>query len=452
MDPLPLSQLAAWAGASFVGAEAQVPGISTDSRSLRARELFVAIQGENFDGHDHVAAALAGGACAAVVRDSFPLVDDRLLRVSDTLAAYQAIAGGYRATLPMRVIGITGSNGKTSTKDFTAAVLGHRFRTLKTEKNYNNHIGLPRMLLSATAADEVAVLEMGMNHAGEIAPLARIARPEAAIITNIGTAHIEHLGSRQAIAAEKSVLSEAVPASGFVVVNVQDDFADFIAARTHARVLRAGLGTGDVFADHLRVEADQMHFRIHAHGESAEATVHALGSHMVINAALAIAVGTGCGLSLSECIAGLAEARLTAGRLQPREAGGLRFLDDTYNANPDSMVAALETLRRVAACGRRIAVLGRMGELGETAESGHRRVGAASVGKADVLIAVGGAAPWMTEAALHAGLDEVHAVPDPAAAAKWLRAYATPDDLILLKGSRSVRMEQIFDALNGPTT
>ncbi|MBS0657325.1 MAG: UDP-N-acetylmuramoyl-tripeptide--D-alanyl-D-alanine ligase [Verrucomicrobia bacterium] len=448
MDPLPLSQLAAWAGAADEGQPVTVTGVSTDSRTVRPGELFVAIRGEKFDGHDHVAAALASGACAAVVQSDFAGAAGRLLRVADPLAAYQAIAGAYRATLPLRVIGITGSNGKTSVKDFTAAVLGHKFRTFKTEKNFNNHIGVPRMLLSASAQDEVAVLEMGMNHAGEIAPLARMARPEAAIITNIGTAHIEHLGSRQAIAAEKSVLSESVPENGFVVINGQDDFADFIAARTPARVVRAGLGTGDVFADHLRVEPEAMHFRVHAHGASADATVHALGTHMVINATLAIATGLGCGLSLEECLSGLAEARLTAGRLQRRSAGGLNFLDDTYNANPDSMVAALETLRRVAAPGRRLAVLGRMGELGETAESGHRRVGAASVGKADVLLVVGGAAPWMSEAALQAGHGEVHVLADPTEAARWLRAHATADDLILLKGSRSVRMEQIFEALH----
>lgn len=452
MEALPLSQLAAWAGAACVDTGTVVGGVSTDSRSVRPGELFIAIQGEKFDGHDHVAAALAAGACAAVVRETYTLEKARLLRVPDTLAAYQAIAGGYRSTLPLRVLGVTGSNGKTSAKDFTAAVLGQKFCTLKTEKNYNNHIGVPRMLLEATPQHEVAVLEMGMNHAGEIAPLARIAQPEAAIVTNVGSAHIEHLGSRQAIAAEKSVLPEAVPAGGFVVVNAQDDFADFIAARTRARIVRAGLGTGDVFADQLRIESDAMRFRLHAYGEAAEATVHALGSHMVVNAALAVAAGLGFGLTLAECLAGLASARLTAGRLQRREAGGFRFLDDTYNANPDSMVAALETLRRMSAGGRRIAVLGRMGELGATAESGHRRVGAAAVGKADILVVVGEAAPWMTDAAVHAGLVEVHAVPDPASAARWLRSFATPDDLILLKASRSVRMEQIFDVLAAPAS
>ena len=226
-----------------IPAERIVTHLSTDSRTVQPGDLFVALRGENFDGHKFVNEAFLRGAVGAIVERKWSgkaPPDFALLRVTDTLAAYQQIAAHYRRSLGIKVVAITGSNGKTSTKDFTASVLAHRFRVAKTEGNFNNHVGLPQTILEATARDQIGVWEIGMNHPGEIAPLARLAQPDVAIITNIGIAHLEFMGTREAIAHEKGDLAAAVPAGGTVILNGGDEFADAIAQRTAARVIFAG--------------------------------------------------------------------------------------------------------------------------------------------------------------------------------------------------------------------
>src|SRR5881275_1252314 len=242
MNPLRLSQVAQFAGASLESGDGTVVinKISTDSRTIKPGELFVALHGENFDAHDfleHVAKADAAGAI--VSQNPPPDLPENfaILRAADTLVAYQNLAANYRKTLPSKVLGITGSNGKTSTKDFAASILGRAFRVTKTEGNFNNHVGLPRTMLEANRDDEFAVWELGMNHPGEISALARIASADAAIITNIGIAHIEFMESREAIAREKGALAEAIDPSGFVVLNADDQFSASIAQCTRARVI-----------------------------------------------------------------------------------------------------------------------------------------------------------------------------------------------------------------------
>ena len=452
MDATSLQHLAQWASGTLTGGNpAQtVTRVCTDSRSLKAGDLFVALRGEYFDGHAFVAAAAAAGAAAAVVDGAFEgdgAGDFALLRVADTLAALQAIATRYRASLPLRVVALTGSSGKTSTKDFLAAVLGEAFRVVKTEGNLNNHIGLPLTLLRASAADEIGVFELGMNHPGEIAPLAAMAAPEAGVITNIGVAHIEFMGSRTAIAQEKGMLAEALPAAGFLVLGAGDDFSASIARRSTARTILAGIGRGDVSATILDTGFEGSRFLARAGGEEAEVILPVPGMHMVENALLALAAGLGFGIPLAVGAQGLAQCRLTKGRLEQKTLGGIHFLDDSYNANPDSMRAALRTLATLPVSGARIAVLGRMGELGAESEHGHRAVGK-EVAEAgiDLLLAVGGEeAGWIAAAARQAGAKEVHHVADPEAAATLLAARARPEDLILLKASRSARMERVLD-------
>src|SRR5437870_11707896 len=223
MNPTPLEQIAKFAGAEISSGDGKVfiDKISTDSRTLKRGELFVALRGENFDGHKFVAAADKAGAAGVIVDLGWSGKASEgvaIIRVEDTLQAYQNLAANYRKSLPLRVLAITGSNGKTSTKDFAAAVLGRRFHVTKTEANFNNHVGLPRTVLEATSQDEVAVWEIGMNHPGEVATLAKLAAPDAAIITNIGVAHVEFMGSREAIANEKGALAEAVAAEGAVIL------------------------------------------------------------------------------------------------------------------------------------------------------------------------------------------------------------------------------------------
>src|SRR5438874_6910496 len=265
MDPLTLSQIAQLAGAWLSSGEGTVVinKVSTDSRTIKPGELFVALRGENFEGHDFVEAAAKAAATGALVdlnwAGSVPN-NFVLLRATDTLQAYQTLAVNYRRSLALKVLAITGSNGKTSTKDFAAAVLGRRFRVTKTEGNFNNHVGLPRTILEATSDDEVAVWEIGMNHPGEISALSKIAEPDAAIITNIGVAHIEFMGSREAIADEKGALVEAVSVGGTVILNADDPFSARIAARARAKVVLAGTTDGTIRAAEISQSEDGTEF------------------------------------------------------------------------------------------------------------------------------------------------------------------------------------------------
>ena len=447
MDSTALHTLSEWANGRLLQGDPErtVTHVCTDSRTLQPGDLFVALRGENFDGHTFVRQAAALGAAGAVVDDSFTdelPADFAVIRVTDTLTALQVIASRYRASLPLRVIGITGSSGKTSTKDFTAAVLGAKFRVVKTEGNLNNHIGLPLTMLRAGAADEIGVFEMGMNHPGEIAPLVAMAAPEVAIITNIGVAHVEFMGSRAAIAQEKGMLAEALPATGTLILNAGDEFSESIARRSSARSVMTGIDHGDLAATVLETGFDGSRFTV----EGVEFHLPAPGLHMVENALLAIAAGRVFGVSLASAAAGLASCKLTKGRLEQKLLHGIHILNDSYNANPDSMRAALRTLVSIPATGVRIAVLGCMGELGAESESGHRSVGeAAAQARIDVLIAVGPEAALIAEAGRASGLADVHHVPDTSSAAALLAERARPGDLVLIKGSRSARMERVLD-------
>ena len=451
MNPLTLSQIAQFAGASLSSSDGTVVinKVSTDSRTIKPGELFVALRGENFEGHDFIEAGAKAGATGALVdlnwAGNVPN-NFALLRTTDTLQAYQTLAANYRRSLALKVLAITGSNGKTSTKDFAASVLARRFRVTKTEGNFNNHVGLPRTILEATSEDEVAVWEIGMNHPGEIAALSKIAAPDAAIITNIGVAHIEFMGSREAIAAEKGALAEAIETQGTVILNADDPFSEGIAARTRAKVVSAGTTGGAVRAIEIRQSADGSEFTIVEGAHRCRAQLPVAGTHMVQNALLAVAAGRAFGLSIEECAAGLAAAPLTKARLQIKEIGGVQFLDDSYNANPDSMKAALRTLVELDAEGKRIAVLGEMRELGAESERGHREIGetAATLG-VDQLITIGDAAELIAEGARTAGLDKVSSARSTSEAAKLLSEMAEPGDLVLIKGSRAARTEEVIE-------
>ena len=423
--------------------------MSTDSRTLKPGELFVALRGENFDGHKFVESAVQTGAAGAIVdlawKGNVP-ESFTILRADDTLRAYQTLAANYRKSLPFRVIAITGSNGKTSVKDFTASVLARKFRVTKTEGNFNNHVGLPRTILEATSADQVAVWEIGMNHPGEIAALAKIASPDVGIITNVGVAHIEFMGSRDAIAKEKGALAQAIAPDGTVILNADDSFSQKIAARTKAKLLFAGTTSGTVRAAEIRQSADGSEFTILEGAHRCRAQVPVPGLHMVQNAMLAVAAGRLFGLSIEECAAGLASAPLAKARLQIKQIHGVQFIDDSYNANPDSMKAALRTLVELDADGKRIAVLGEMLELGKESERGHREVGecAAELG-VDQLIAIGETGAIIARAAEKGGVAKSVAVKSTSEAAEMLADIAMPGDLVLVKGSRSARTERVLE-------
>jgi UDP-N-acetylmuramoyl-tripeptide--D-alanyl-D-alanine ligase len=449
MDALSLRQIGEFAGAEIQRgkAETMIERVSTDSRTIKAGELFVALHGENFDAHTFLERVGKAGAAGAIVSQNPPpdLPENfAILRASDTLVAYQNLAANYRKTLALKVLGITGSNGKTSTKDFAASILGRAFRVTKTEGNFNNHVGLPRTMLQANRDDQFAVWELGMNHPGEIAALARIASADAAIITNIGIAHVEFMGSRQAIAQEKGALAEAIDPSGFVVLNADDEFSASIANRVRARVILAGIEKGTIRAIEVQQTSGGCEFTIVEGAHRCRAQLPVPGLHMVQNAMLAVAAGRAFGVSLEECAAGLVAAPLAKARLQIREINGVRFIDDSYNANPDSMKAALRTLMELDADGKRVAVLGRMLELGAESERGHREVGetAATLG-IDHLIAIADAT--ITVAAEKAGLENSAVAKDASEAAEMLAGIVGPGDLVLIKGSRSSRTELVLD-------
>jgi len=451
MKPMTLSQVAAWTAGTLIAGEAgaTIQRVATDSRGDLTGALFVPLVGEHFDGHDFLPQAFAHGAVAALTARATRVADHAVIAVDDTLGALQRLATRYRASLaPFLSIGVTGSNGKTTTKDFLASVLTPAYRVHATRGNLNNHIGVPLTVLETDPEDTAGIFEMGMNHFGEIAPLAAIAQPAVAVVTNIGTAHIEFLGSREGIALEKGRLIEAIPADGFVVLNADDPMTPALAARSAAPVVTAGLTGGDVRAEAI----DGASFDLVAPGQPrVRIDLPVPGRHMIGNALLAAAVGCRLGLSSHTIADGLHTASLHSGRLQRLQVAGLQFLDDSYNANPDSMTAALRTLGESAAAGRRIAVLGRMGELGAHTAEGHHTVGrAAAAQPIDFLITMGDDDARLIHDAF-GDPGRSHHCATHAETADWLRRHATADDLILLKGSRAAAMETILTILNSPT-
>ncbi|RYD17223.1 MAG: UDP-N-acetylmuramoyl-tripeptide--D-alanyl-D-alanine ligase, partial [Verrucomicrobiaceae bacterium] len=405
-----------------------------------------ALRGENFNGDLFAAQALSSGAVAAIVQswEGEPPAGTAVIVVPDTLRALQRLACWWRKQLDITVVGITGSNGKTSTKDFTAAVLSRKFNVSATRGNLNNHIGVPLTVLSTSKEHTAGVWEMGMNHSGEIAPLCEIARPKYGIITNIGTAHIEFMGSREAIAEEKGMLARALPADGILFIPATCDFRDYLRQRTRGSMVAVGNGRGQVRAEDLDFGVDGTTFTLVIEGaESARVNLPVPGRHMVTNALLAAATGWKLGISPAEIAEGLSTSSLTGGRLGRYDYQGTTVIDDTYNANPESMAAAIETLADtpVREGSRRIIVLGRMGELGPHAPAAHLRTGALAAERKLDVIAVGEGSEGIAE-----GAKGAPHFSDFEEAAKWLTREVKPGDVVLFKGSRSATVERVMHA------
>ena len=449
MNPISALQLADVLGATLAAGRGDVvvtDGVSTDTRKLPLGSLFVALRGENFNGDRFAAQALASGAVVAIVENwegELP-ADKAVIVVPNTLHALQRLACWWRKQLDLPVVGITGSNGKTSTKDFTAAVLAQRFNVSATRGNLNNHIGVPLTVLATTQEHTAAVWEMGMNHSGEIAPLCEIARPKYGIITNIGTAHIEFMGTREAIAEEKGMLARALPVDGTLFLPATCEFRDYLRQRTRSTMIAVGNGRGVVRAENLRFGVDGTSFTLVIEGlETAEVSLPVPGRHMVTNALLAAAVGWKLGILPVEIAAGLSSASLSGGRLDRYEYQGTTVIDDTYNANPESMAAAIDTLADtpVADGAQRIIVLGRMGELGHHAPAAHLRTGALAAERNLTVLAVGEGSQGIAQ-----GAKDAPYFPDLEQAAKWLTREVKPGDVVLFKGSRSATVERVMHA------
>jgi UDP-N-acetylmuramoyl-tripeptide--D-alanyl-D-alanine ligase len=423
---------------------------SIDSRTVQSGELFFAVKGERMDGHDFVDQALEKGAVAAVVRkDQLPryAVKSRLIAVNDTLDALQTLATAVRRLWGKPLVGVTGSAGKTTTKESIAQVLATRFRVLKSEGNFNNHFGLPLMLLKLEPEHDVAVIEMGMSHAGEIAALAKIAQPEIGVVTNVAPVHLEFFDSIAGIARAKYELIESLPASGVAVLNADDEYVSQFGRNFRGRVVMYGLRpTADIRAENVESHgADGSTFDVVAAGWKQRATIPLVGAHNIHNALAAVAVALERGLTVPQAVAALAALRPADKRGEVVKLDNITVINDCYNSNPkalDAMVDALATMPAV----RRIVVAGEMLELGPSGEELHRRAGEHMARKKiDLLIGVRGLAESMVDAAKHAGMRaEFVATPEDAAA--LLAREGHDGDIVLLKASRGVKLERALEA------
>lgn len=437
-----------------------IPKITTDTRKIETGDLFIALRGENFDGAEFAADALQKGASAVLV--SAPLsksvekalknAKGAVLTVPDTLAAYQEIAHAWRMKFGVPVVAITGSNGKTTTKDLTAAVLSARGTVCRTAANYNNEVGLPLTLLGMTSGDVAAVVEIGMRGLGQIAALAPVAAPTIGIVTNVCEVHMELLGSIDNIAKAKAELVQAIPAGGTVILNADD--ARVAAMRSLAadnvRVLTYGIGAdADVRAEALRLTSDGSQFMVTWNNERHDYSIPLAGRHNVSNALAALAACFVLGYTPQEMQTGLQRLAVTKMRYEVHEVGAWTFINDAYNASPSSMAAAVETTANLYE-GRKIAVLGDMLELGDAAEEAHRRIGrhAAELGFA-ALVTYGPQSRWMHTAAEAAGCPVCRHAETHEAAAEHLRTLLRDGDTVLFKGSRGMKMEAVIALLTG---
>lgn len=428
--------------------------VCTDSRQAKPGDLFFAIRGERFDGHDFLS-EVASRKVAAVVVDNKKLPGTlpacAVLAVDDVRLALGRLAAAYRREFDLPVIAVGGSNGKTTTKELLAAVLRQKFATLWSEASFNNDIGVPITLLRLQKAHQAAVLEVGTNHPGEIAPLVRMMAPGMGVITNIGREHLEFFGDLAGVALEEGWLAELLPADGTLILNGDGEWSEKVAARSRAKVIRAGLGEkNDWRATKLRLDKNGSTFQVSGPntGQNGEYRLNLLGRHQVSNAVLAIAAGAELGLTYAEIASGLAACPPPKMRMQFWEANGVRVLDDAYNANTDSMIAALETLCDLPFQGRRVAVLGDMGEQGAHSASAHAEVGrhAARLGIGQ-LFAVGPLAAGTAQAARAAGLKRVIEFADVESAVPAVRKFLKSGDVVLLKASRTARLERIAESL-----
>jgi UDP-N-acetylmuramoyl-tripeptide--D-alanyl-D-alanine ligase len=429
--------------------EAVAQGYSIDSRTIRPGELFFAVKGDRLDGHDFVNATLESGACAAVVRrDQLHRYQskERLLAVEDTLIALQTLAMAVRKLWSKPLVGITGSAGKTTTKEAVAHVLATRYRVLKSEGNFNNHFGLPLMLLQLQPEHDIAVIEMGMSHAGEIRALAKIAQPETGVVTNVAPVHLEFFDSLAGIARAKYELVESLPANGTAVLNADDEYVSQFGRNFPGRVILYGTReTSDVRAENVKSRgAEGSAFEVVTGSDRACAVLPLVGQHNVLNALATVSVGLAHGLNLSESVAALASLKPPDKRGQVLQLGNITVVNDCYNSNPKALHAMVEALAAMKAK-RRIVVAGEMLELGPAGEEMHHFAGRDIADqKIDFLLGVRGLAQTMVEGAKQAGA-KAEFVETPEQAGEWLARETRDGDVVLLKASRGVKLEKALE-------
>ena len=430
--------------------------VCTDSRQAQPGDLFIALAGDKFDGHDYLSEAAQKGAVAVVVQRTKVLsqkLSCAVIAVENPRQALGKLAARYRRDFHLPVIAVGGSNGKTTTKELLASVLRQRFETLWSEASFNNEIGVPLTLLKLNLWHEAAVLEVGTNHPGELAPLVRMIEPQFGVITNLGREHLEFFGDLKGVAQEEGWLAELLPAHGKLIAHGDSPELETILRRTRAKVARVGFGAdNDWQATDVKLDETGATFQVETADTEfcGEYRVNLLGRHQVVNCLLAAAAGVELGLMRKEIQRGLAECQSPKMRMQVWMVNGVRVLDDAYNANADSVLAALETLKEFPCQGRRVAVLGEMAELGPHSGEAHAEVGRrAAETRVDQLFAVGKMAGVMGAAARAAGLMHVTELGEVETGATAVKHFVRSGDVVLIKASRASRLERVGEALRG---
>jgi UDP-N-acetylmuramoyl-tripeptide--D-alanyl-D-alanine ligase len=448
----PLTEVARAVDGLLLGDDVVVSSIAIDSREVAPGGLFIALPGTRTDGGRFVPEAFERGASAVLVRDGVR-VDGPAVLVRSTNEALLKLATDERRRIRATVVGVTGANGKTSTKDMIAAVCGTTLRTHASPASFNNEIGVPVTLLGAPPDTEVIVAELGARHAGDVAFLCSFARPGVVVVTNVGVAHMEAFGSWETIVEASAEPVDAIDEHGTAVLNADDPVVEGYVARCRGRAITFGRSANaDVRADAVSLREDgRASFDLRYAGESVRVELGVPGEHMVGNALAAVAVGVTLGVSLGDAAAALGAVAVSRWRMETfRTDEGVRVLNDAYNANPESMAAALRTARWMAGGGRLIAVLGQMAELGPIAGREHERVGELAARlRVDRLITVGSAAKQIAVAGVREGVepDNVASYDEPGAALDDLRSHARAGDLVLFKGSRVAGLEKLAEAL-----
>ena len=453
--------LAAVKGKLTVGTpEMKFEGVSIDSRTLTAGQLFICIKGEHFDGHDFLEDAIKARAAGVVVSHPDKLPDASLLErmrvfvveVPDALTALQELAAYHRNLHTLRVIGVTGTNGKSTTKEMIASVVKKKYPTLKTEGNLNNHIGLPLTLLNLARNHQAAVLEMGMSAAGEIARLAEIANPRIGVITNISLAHMTQLKSVQDIQRAKGELFKALPKMGTAIANADDPLVMELTEKMSFKVITFGIDNkADVMATDIRPGAlFGYEFNLHVKGKSVPVVMPLMGRFNIYNALAAAAVGVALDISPELIKVGLKEKHPLSQRGESTRYKNMTLLNDTYNANPQSMLGALQTLKEYQAPGKKYLVIGDMLELGDEAETAHRQLGAEIASHDfECLVTVGELAGLAGKSAAQSGMgdDRVKCFDNHQAATDFLKGVIEAGDCLMFKGSRGAHMETVLEGI-----
>ena len=454
MEQITLAQIADAVHGALMGdvdAQAFVTSVTTDSRKVSPSSLFIPLVGEKFDGHDYILSALNGGAlCALSARDVAELPAGKAcIRVEDTQTALGELAAWYRSRFDIPVIAVTGSVGKTTTKDMIAAVLGEKYHVLKTDGNFNNNIGLPLTIFRLERTHEIAVLEMGMNHLGEIDYLTRIARPDVAVITNVGDAHIENMGCRENTLKAKAEIFHGMGGKGVAVLNGDDELLVTLEGKLDQRIVWCGGGENCTWrmTDLAEHWSDHMECTMHTPDAQWHQEIPGLGAHMIYPASMAAAVGNLYGVSDEQIRRGILLFEPTKMRMAILHRGeGITILNDTYNANPQSMRAAVDILSKQD-CAYRIAVLGDMLELGDLGPALHQGVGRfLSHAGIHCLVTVGKLGEYIADGAEGGGV-EIHRCTNQAQAQAALSAVLRPGSTILVKASRGMQFEHLVDYL-----